>query len=338
MKFTSTVLCFAIAANKVAGNIFDDGSTDYSVLGTNDLSELEYNHDFEVDSDCNYKLEISFAHQQEFFVGDSENCRPGKDDPYDGKPVLAGRWRWERLSLDIRASTGLDHVSIDYNPCGHPGPGFLVPHYDVHYYRVSPDYRAIQMNCEKNYDNPTCLKVQDTPSGRAFFNVARSVLSDELVNMPPGFSVMKDDAVIYMGLHAIDFGTMPNTTGSWQDPVYVICTHDSKIVAVEPMFPFHYVSGTENQFYETDLVYVEQSISDLPSYYSVDFNADTNRTTVVLTGKSNICSQEELDELKEGDGGESGDSSPANTLMVSNNVVAWALFSLGGLAAFFVSL
>lgn len=302
MKFVHLFLALPAMA-KASGNVLHDESIDFSVLGTNDLSEIEYEMVFEVDESCHYTLQTSFKHQPEFLVGTAETCKPGVNDPYDGRPTLEGRWRWERLPLYIREAAGIDHVSIDYNPCGHPGPGFLEPHYDGHFYTVSPEYRAFQMVCDQNVGAPTCATQQDTTEGKGFFHVAKSILSDEYANMPPNFSILESDAVIHMGLHSLDFSKMPNVTGSWYDPVYIICTHDSKVVAVEPMFPYTYVSGDEDRFHGEDLIYVEQSISTLPHYYSVEYKASTGRTNLVLKGLSNVCSQDELDRLREEENG-----------------------------------
>lgn len=328
MKWTYLLLALQAIAY-AGGRILQDESPDYSMLGTNDMSEIEYEMEFDVDEDCHYTLHVSIKHNPEFFVGTADGCKPGVDDPYDGRPVLEGRWRWAQFPLHIRESTGLNHVSVDYNPCGHPGPGFSEPHYDAHFYTVSPEYRAVQMICLMNYGNPTCAVDQDTAAGKGFFNVARSILSDELSNMPPNYSVLKDDAVIHMGLHALDISKMPNVTGTWEDPVLVICTHDSNIVAFEPMWPYSYVTGDQDRSFEDNLTYVEQSIDTLPYYYRVEYKADTKRTHVTVKGLSNVCSTEELERLKAEDEKESddGDTSGSNKALLS----ALHLLLAGGL-------
>ena len=120
MRFPSIVVFLAYAANNVVANIFEeDGTVDLTPLGTYDLSELDYSLDFALDENsCEYSLEVGFSHQSEFFVGSADTCRPGVNDPYDGRSVLEGRWRFQSFPSYIEASTGLDHVSIDYNPCG----------------------------------------------------------------------------------------------------------------------------------------------------------------------------------------------------------------------------
>ena len=186
------------------------------------------------------------------------------------------------------------------------------------------------MVCDLNPGIPTCAADQSTLEGQAFFELDRSLTTNELVNMPRNFEALMPDAVIFMGLHALDTSTMPKETGDWKDPVYVMCSYDSQIVAIEPMFPFQYVSGEQDQSYSEDIEYVDQTVADLPNHYSVEYKADTNRTIVTLKGTSNICSQKELDDLIEKENGGSDDS-PATTLMLSNLI---AFFFVGGIGSF----
>jgi hypothetical protein len=52
--------------------------------------------------------------------------------------------------------------------------------------------------------------------------------------MLPNYSILKDDAVVHMGLHSFVISKMLNVTGAWYDPVLVLCTHDSKIPRLLP--------------------------------------------------------------------------------------------------------
>jgi hypothetical protein len=64
------------------------------------------------------------------------------------------------------------------------------------------------------------------------------------------------------------------------------------------MLPFQYFSGDVDQFYEKkDIEYVEKSSAYLPTYLSVEFNAETKVVTVVLKGQSYMC-KEEFDTAK----------------------------------------
>jgi hypothetical protein len=194
------------------------------------------------------------------------------------------------------------------------------------------------MNCALLPGTPACLPDgQDTPEGQAFYDVARSASTNELSNMPPGFEIALADAVINMGMHAFDIVNAPESPELWSDPTYVIVTHDSQIIAVEPMLPFRFVAGDEDAFYETEETYVEQSIPELPYYYSADYDATSHITTVVMKGMSNLCQAEfeEAAALNQQDGLEDddlvGDTSGAlstSTVVTGTMAMAMATFRL----------
>ena len=66
---------------------------------------------------------------------------------------------------------------------------------------------------------------------------------------------------------------LPLTPEEWIDPIFIIVTHDSNIVAVEPMAPFHYTTGSEDQYWEEEVTYVEHTIATLPYFYNVEYDA-----------------------------------------------------------------
>jgi hypothetical protein len=43
-----------------------------------------------------------------------------------------------RLSLPIGVAP-YDHIDIGWNPMGHAGPGYAVPHFDIHFYFITPE-------------------------------------------------------------------------------------------------------------------------------------------------------------------------------------------------------
>jgi len=90
----------------------------------------------------------------------------------------AGRWGYQTVPMRIKMAAGIDHISIDFNPCGHPPfNAFTVPHYDVHIYKVDPEYRAC-MTCMKPIGVPIC---DPTPGARITkSNISSSWVSDML--------------------------------------------------------------------------------------------------------------------------------------------------------------
>jgi hypothetical protein len=86
----------------------------------------------------------------------------------DGLPYFAFRWSYAKVSKQIKKVTGIDHISIDFNSCGHPPLEiFGVPHYDLHIYLEKPKFRTC-MTCDKIPDTPICdfrPDMQTTASG-----------------------------------------------------------------------------------------------------------------------------------------------------------------------------
>ena len=82
----------------------------------------------------------------------------------------------------------MDHISLDFNPCGHPPADvFTVPHYDAHMYMVSPKARTC-MTCDIIPGKPVCNpEEQTTENGRALFHAATVQPSGKIANMPDGF-------------------------------------------------------------------------------------------------------------------------------------------------------
>lgn len=332
MKFLLSSLTLFLLALAVDTSQSEELAPDFSALGEESLEVLNYEYQASVDKDCQYTLEVKFQHQSSFPVGDANKCQPGVDAPEDNLPFLVGRWRWGRFPSYVREAFGLDHVSIDYNPCGHPGPGFLTPHYDLHFYRASPEYRVTEMVCALLPGTPACLTDgQDTHQGNAFFSVAKSSRTGDNINMPPNYTVHLPDAVINMGMHSWNNEQEPATPEEWINPIFIICSYDSQIVGVEPMIPFHYTTGDQDQFWEENIEYVEQTISSLPYYYSNEYDAATGTTTTILQGQSNIC-QAEFEELallgdQQGGGNAASDAVSAGSVLAATIAVGVMLLT-----------
>ena len=147
-------------------------------LGTDNLDRYKYAVDMKIidtgdDNDsCGYEVKIQYTHDSNLPVPTNPGmeCNPESPIPpvmaTDGLPYFAFRWAYESVPEVIKAATGIDHISIDFNPCGHPPYNvFTAPHYDLHIYRESPDYRSC-MTCTTFPGQPICDPGnQTTPSG-----------------------------------------------------------------------------------------------------------------------------------------------------------------------------
>ena len=144
-------------------------------LGATNLERFDYSVDMDVSDDCDYTVTIQMKHDPNLPIPDDPmtQCDPSSLPPdiaSDGIPYFAFRWRYESVPDHIRLATGIDHISLDFNPCGHPPFGvFTIPHYDFHIYLESPEFRQC-MTCDKMPDTPACdLESQSTPSGNGEF-------------------------------------------------------------------------------------------------------------------------------------------------------------------------
>jgi hypothetical protein len=125
----------------------------------------------------------------------------------------------------------------------------------------------------------------------AFFNVgtvigAQCSATDQPSNMPADFVVGMDAMVPLMGGHAWNPSHEPLSSLEWDTPVWVMGPYDGGIVDYEPMIPLAFVIGDTNHEHSESLAYEGQTIDDLPSSYSVNYDTTTSMTTVVLVGSS----------------------------------------------------
>lgn len=223
-----------------------------------------------------------------------------------------------RFSKQILEATGFHSFSVDWTPCGHPNTkGFdKKPHYDLHFWRVDDKYRFQSMSCNQlDLGNlcsvtkakfPACAYVgqpktisglvtgqgpfydeedfQESSAGKAHF--VNTTFLGGFVNMPKNFICPSNLALPYFGIHCYE-----DKYNEWTMPATLFGTHAGMITFFEPMIPFEFTSGDENQFYEEEIKYLLKTDETLPSSYKVYYNATSGRVTAVLKGSSprNTC-------------------------------------------------
>jgi hypothetical protein len=148
----------------------------------------------------------------------------------------------------------------------------------MHFYRVSPEFRVFDMNCEVIAGTPTCWTDQYIESGQKFFNISYDT-EGRLKNIPEGYELYPDDTVIHMGTHMLNTGEVPATPAEWTDPAWIYGTYDARVVFYEPMLPTHYVVGEKDDL-------------SLPEAFTVLFNATSKVVSVSIIGKSNVCKED----------------------------------------------
>jgi hypothetical protein len=231
----------------------------------------------------------------------------------DGKPYRQRRMHDFYFGEDVKTITGIfDHISIDYNPCGHHDEIFFGrPHYDFHFYLVQKEYRDI-MRCDTTECDPQDCKYdstfQSTESGKAFFDMGQctepfpSYIPAEAPvkpgtfnrNMPFGFVTLSHTGNVRSGLHSLNAATAggwnETQVDRWDEPVQFYMSFNDNIVVWEPMVPVEFLQGSESRtFSSPETPPLCQTLAGLPLTYNAIYNADTGFTTFQILGQSPFC-------------------------------------------------
>jgi hypothetical protein len=241
----------------------------------------------------------------------------------DGRPYRERRKFVFNFGDDVKSITGLfDHMSIDYNPCGHHDETFFGrAHYDMHMYTVSEEWRTI-MNCETTPCDPNDCKFdqnfQTLESGKAFFDYPEctepfpSYITDVLpplpsgniidpgfsnVNMPFGFVSLSHTGVPHSGLHAINLLTALQWNNTqverWTEPFMFMMSFDNLVTVYEPMVPVEFFQGPVNQVFRSpESPPLCQTLLGMPLTYNASFSNFSNFTTFQYLGLSPLCACE----------------------------------------------
>mmetsp|Transcript_12054 Transcript_12054/g.24035 ORF Transcript_12054/g.24035 Transcript_12054/m.24035 type:complete len:332 (+) Transcript_12054:142-1137(+) len=246
--------------------------------------------------DCTYTFKLRFKHDPSLDSTD-EQCVNNELAP-DGVPFQSARPRWTftRLPDDIKSATGLNHISIDFSDCnGHGGDlnppleapplPWTKPHYDIHMYYVSPEYRTCM-----SLDSPVNDEAAQTkPNGLAFFNPAR-MTGGSLSNMPADYKLARNLNSPYSGGHAWDpADELKVDAQGWDFPAILMSPYDGKIVTFEPMIPIENLTGNTDQKFTVPLTYVGQTMKELPNKFVLEYSAADGYSTITLTGDSKRC-------------------------------------------------
>ena len=135
------------------------------------------------ESSCRYKLQIDINITNSLtndILGESNfkgTCSPTDTtgtNPQDGLPWHTPRKNWLEFPDYIYKTTGFNHVSINWNPCGNQPAGYKQPRYDLNFYTVIPQYRTYML-CDTYKIPEVCQYNQTTHQGRSMFTIPRLV-------------------------------------------------------------------------------------------------------------------------------------------------------------------
>lgn len=294
MMLPHSVLSKFLLALTVATSIIINecaGQLDFDIYGNAD--RFNPKHSVSVDKDlCEYSAEIKINAPRANlpFPPNSGSCTL-EDTSCEGQSCLVEQRNVYRFDEDFRKATGFNHVGIDWSPCGHPPlENFARPHLNFHIFRITPEERD-SLTCDML--NPFICKfppsdIQSSISGKKYFIVAKEAESGLIANAPATHTYDLDSAVPGEGIHAWDHDAT-ELTENWVKPLLVTGLYGADINFWEPMFPYEFVSGDSETFYEESPEYVSQTITTLPSYWSLRYDPETEETTLIMKGKAVSC-------------------------------------------------
>jgi hypothetical protein len=169
------------------------------------------------------------------------------------------------LSLPKEAQvTGFDHITLDWNPLGHPPKGIYdAPHFDVHFYMMkASELSKITLAGD---DMATCIKA---PEARF---------------MPAGYIMPPDTAVPLMGAHAIDTAA-PELHGKPFTTTFIYGFYNGQMNFLEPMVTMKYLQSKPNFSAPVKLPAAYASSGYYPTRYSIRYDARRREYSISLDG------------------------------------------------------
>lgn len=298
---------FAALASLPVGRSLDSINLDLEVLenvplgplGVPNLDRFNGAYELTVSDDCKYLLKVSFNKASDDVPGEAQPdfqgvCSPDSNEGTapDGKPWHDERRHWVQFPDYFYETTGFNHVSLYWRPCGEPPLGLRQPRYDLNFYTIIPQYRSF-MTCQTWKTPKVCQYNQTSFLGRGHFSIPRLERDPNfLADMPLGFQPDKNEpeAKEFEGLIAYAEKDAPKTTEEWVLPTFLMSTYDGDAVSWRGLLPYHFISGNdENSVFSGQMFYVYQRQQSLPSMWNITYNAPQNLVSVYLTGNAGLC-------------------------------------------------
>lgn len=233
-----------------------------------------------------WKLELMIETKLEGLItGGADTCDPTADPPamaYDGIPYLAGRSMIVSIGREAEDMTHIDHVSLDWLPCGHPGggtdsappglEGWMQPHFDLHFFYSSPEDLA-NVGCPESPPSPIC-STEVSPF--------KPIL---MTDMPDGYTPDLAAGVPKQGLHYV------GPTGKWftegSEPVWIVGGLDDKLAFIEPMVSLSWLNTGGSYHENVQVPLSKRSIGQLADAWGIEVvskDAESIKWKVHLSG------------------------------------------------------
>lgn len=291
-KVLATLATLSVGANSLNSlNMFfeDFDGIDLSPLGTPNLDAYGADVSFGISEwdtgECIYTITVEFDPAlRDTEPGQSEfkgSCYPdNKQGPStDGKDWHGSRAHWTRLPEEVVEATGLNHLSMEWLPCGRSPGGYRQARWDLSFYTVVPEYRTY-MICDTFRSPHLCQWNQTTHIGRRMFTIPRLVQDNRnIANLPLNFGPDPDfpEAYEYEGLHHYSPYLVPHNATNWTSPTHTMTTYDSEAVSFRAMIPFEYYSDPRKAWVRSSeyQYFIYQTQMGLPSNWTTYYDRKT---------------------------------------------------------------
>lgn len=168
------------------------------------------------------------------------------------------------LALPEQANgTVINHIGVNWRPQGHaPAPVYGDPHFDVHYYTITPEQRAAitATDLEKSYKTP------------------------DATLLPPGYVMAPDSAEPRMGGHWVNTAAeelQGHPHGFSRTMIYGF--HDGETAFMEPMLTLDSLLSQED--FESSIAVPERfsQPGSYPTGYRITYDEVAGEYTVAMT-------------------------------------------------------
>ena len=168
------------------------------------------------------------------------------------------------LPAEARVDLGIDHLGINWEAHGHPPGPFMAPHFDFHFYNLTPeDVRSIDCADER--------KPSKVPSGHSLPDIDI-----------PGMGVLVGLCVPNMGMHAMTDALIEGSESF--DASLVLGYYGGEPAFFEPMI------SRERLLERTDFELSVPTIEGLPNgvryptRFRAEYDAEKKQYRMVFTG------------------------------------------------------
>jgi hypothetical protein len=167
------------------------------------------------------------------------------------------------------AETAFNHMGFNWNPEGHGPRGiFTMPHFDVHFYMATTEYRHAIM-----------VDLQDADP----IHVKTSNLEPPSQFLPPDYQLAPNTAEPRMGSHYADVTSPELKPGNFAN-IFLIGAHGGNILFWEPMITKAYFETKPNFTGKLKLPQAYPVSGYYPTAYSVVYDGSRREFHIALDG------------------------------------------------------